>query len=158
MLLQGLSIGKCPEENWAAFALKCDHVIADYPKVWPQPTESLATLVNWPVGPYEYQNDRVSQVPALPLPSHVNKLAEQIRQFILVWPNFRLELARLSGNPQWCELWALAQNVPGQTAPHLASRHAIWCKLAPALETISVSADGQKRRLKQGRENSGLTR
>jgi hypothetical protein len=31
---------------------------ADYPKVWPQPTKSLATSVNWPVEPYEQEKQR----------------------------------------------------------------------------------------------------
>src|SRR6266516_272327 len=34
------------------------NVIADYPKGWPQPTESLATWENWPVEPYEQQKRR----------------------------------------------------------------------------------------------------
>src|SRR6266568_9358498 len=33
-------------------------VDADYPKGWPQPTESLATWENWPVEPYEQQKRR----------------------------------------------------------------------------------------------------
>ena len=46
------------------------------------------------------KNDGISQASALPLPSHMNWLAEGMCQFFLVRPNFRREMARLSGNKQ----------------------------------------------------------